>query len=295
MNDKLDEKSICLSLKKLYDESENRIKTSAMISRAYTDRISSETIEQKVNAQMNAIKGSIQEINPRFKEGNKNYENTKSAIVAAMANYEAALKELSDFYDGKIEQLILRKVELEANLVDSIINDEYLAQKEIRKRKQKDSDNVKISISDTLKKAFEKIKSKKQEKKQVDVRFLENLKDGQDVNNELENKLSNRIEKTVQDKKENKEAIEKLEKEIRLIDEEIKRINERKRQSLYDAMEVGDKYLVSTIKKPKMFKKITRFFVSRFNTQKVVYNTVLNPLNQRIEAFRNNELSSIKG
>lgn len=295
MNDKLDEKSICLSLKKLYDESENRVKTNAIISRAYTEKISSETIEEKVNAQMNAIKIGIQEINPRFKEGHKNYDETKNAIVEAMANYEAALKELSDFYDGKIEQLIIRKVELEANLVGSIINEEYLSEKETRKRKQKDTDSVKLSISSTLKKAFEKIKTKKEEKQQVDVRLMENLQDGQDIENELEVKLSNRVEKTVQDQKENKSAIEKLEKEIRLINEEIQKINERKKQSLYDAMEVGEKYLVSTIKKPKMFKKITRFFVSRFNTPKVVYNTILSPLNQRIETFRNNELSSIKG
>lgn len=295
MNDKLDEKSICLSLKKLYDESEHRVKTNAIISRAYTDKISSETIEEKVNAQMNAIKIGIQEINPRFKEGHKNYDETKNAIVEAMANYEAALKELSDFYDGKIEQLIIRKVELEATLVGSIINEEYLSEKENRKRKQKDIDGVKLSISSTIKKAFDKIKAKKEEKQQVDVRFMENLQDGQDIENEIEVKLSNRIEKTVQDQKENKSAIEKLEKEIRLINEEIQKINERKKQSLYDAMEIGEKYLVSTIKKPRMFKKITRFFASRFNTPKVVHNTILSPLNQRIESFRNNELSSIKG
>lgn len=295
MNDKLDEKSICLSLKKLYDESEHRVKTNAIISRAYTDKISSETIEEKVNAQMNAIKIGIQEINPRFKEGHKNYDETKNAIVEAMANYEAALKELSDFYDGKIEQLIIRKVELEATLVGSIINEEYLSEKENRKRKQKDTDGVKLSISSTIKKAFDKIKTKKEEKQQVDVRFMENLQDGQDIENEIEVKLSNRIEKTVQDQKENKSAIEKLEKEIRLINEEIQKINERKKQSLYDAMEIGEKYLVSTIKKPRMFKKITRFFASRFNTPKVVQNTILSPLNQRIESFRNNELSSIKG
>ena len=44
-----------------------------------------------------------------------------------------------------------------------------------------------------------------------------------------------------------------------------------------------------------MFKKITRFFVSRFNTAKVVQNTIIEPLNQRIESFKNNELSSMKG
>ena len=60
-------------------------------------------------------------------------------------------------------------------------------------------------------------------------------------------------------------------------------------------MEVGDKHLAVTIKKPKMFKKITRFIVSRFNTAKVIENTIISPLNQRIESFKNNELASMKG
>ena len=61
-------------------------------------------------------------------------------------------------------------------------------------------------------------------------------------------------------------------------------------QSIYDAMEIGTKELAVDIKKPKMFSKITRFFVSRFNTAKVIENTIINPLNLRIENFKNNEL-----
>ena len=50
----------------------------------------------------------------------------------------------------------------------------------------------------------------------------------------------------------NKEFIEKAEKEISLIKAEIERINERKRKSIFDAMEVGDKAMVTSIKKPKV-------------------------------------------
>lgn len=286
---------INLALKKLYEESEHRVKTDAIINRAYTDKISTETINEKVEAQMNAIKIGIHEINPKFKEGSKNYDTTKSAIVKAMAEYEQALKELSEFYDGKIEQLILRKVELEANLVGSLINEEYLYQNVETKKKLKDKDEVKTSISSTIKKVFERLTNKKQEKAEVDVRLLQNMQDAKDMEQEVEVDLENKIEKTKDEQKENKVFIEKVEKEIRLIDEEIKRINERKKQFLYEAMEVGDKQLAVTIKRPKMFKKITRFFVSRFNTAKVIENTIIAPLNQRIENFRNNELSSMKG
>ena len=285
---------INLALKKLYEESENRVKTNAMINMAYTDKISSETINEKVEAQMNAIEIGIKDINPKFKEGSKNFDITQSAIKKTMAEYEQALKELSQFYDGKIEQLILRKVELEANLVGSLINEEYLYQNVKKIKEQKDKDDIKTSISSTIKKVFEKMVTKKQEKQEVDVRLLQNMQDAKDLEQEVNVDLENKITKTEKEEKENKSFVEKIEKEIRLIDEEIKRINERKKQFLYEAMEVGDKHLAINIKKPKMFKKITRFFVSRFNTAKVIESTILEPLNQRIESFKNNELSSMK-
>lgn len=295
MENELNEQKICLALKNLYEESENRVKTNAMINRAYTDKISSETIKEKVEAQMNAIKIGIHEINPRFKEGSKNYDITKDAIVEVMSKYEQALNELGEFYDGKIEQLILRKVELEASFVGRLMNEQYLYEQTMQKKNQKENDSVKNTVTSALKKAFEKITKRKKEKNQIDVRLLQNIQDGKDVEIELNQKLEDKIEKKVQEQKENKVAIEKLEKEIRLIDEEIKRINERKKKAIYDAMEVGDKALTPTIKKPKMFKKITRFFVSRFNTPKVVNSTIIEPLNQRIENFRMNELANMKG
>lgn len=289
------EENINLVLKKLYKESEHRVTTDAIINRAYTDKISKETIQEKVEAQMNAIKVGIYEINPKFKEGSKNYDITKNKIIKVMAEYEKNLKELSEFYDGKIEQLILRKVELEANLVGSLINEEFLYQSVEKKKEQKEKNSVKETVASTLKKVFDKITNKKQEKVEVDVRLLQNMQDGKDLERELESDLENKIEKTKQEQKENKICVEKIEKEIRLIEDEIKRINERKKQSLYEAMEIGDKQLTVTIKKPKMFKKITRFFVSRFNTAKVIENTIIEPLNNRIESFKNNELSSMKG
>lgn len=289
------EQNVAVALKKLYDESEYRVKTNAIVSRAYTDKISKETIEEKVEAQMNSIKISMHEINPRFKEGSKNFETTKEAIIRVMAEYEQALKELSEFYDGKIEQLILRKVELEAHLVGTLLHEEYLYQEIERSKKQKDFDHVKDTISSTIKKVFDRLTNKKKDKQEIDVSLLQKMQDAKDVEDEIDVGNSKKVEVTEQEKKENKEFLEKVEKEIRLIDDEIKRINERKKQSLYEAMEIGEKYMTVTIKKPKMFKKITRFFVSRFNTAKVIENTIIEPLNQRIESFKNNELSSMKG
>ena len=295
MEEELTKKQVCTNLKKLYDESQSRVEADAMVRRAYTDRISADTINEKVTAQMNAIKTGIYEINPKFKEGSKNYDTTKKLVSETLANYEKTLIELSEFYDGKIEQLILRKVELEASLVGSILNEEYLSEKVIRKNEQKDNDKVKKSVAENIKSAIEKITNRKKNKNEIDFNYISKLMDGQDVANEIDSKLNKRVEKTVEDKKANKEFLDKVEKEIALIDDEIDKINERKKQSIYDAMEVGDKAIATTIRKPRMFKKITRFFVSRFNTAKIVESSIIEPLNLRIEGFRNNELVNMKG
>lgn len=289
------EENVYVSLKKFYDESETRVKNNAMICRAYTDRISTETINEKVDAQLNAIRIGIQEINPKFKEGAKNYDTIKSQVLESMSNYENVLKELSEFYDGKIEQLILRKVELEANLVGSILNEKYLAERLETKKVEKENDNVKKSIKITLKNAIEKISKKKKDNVELDTKMIEKLSDGRDIENEIANKLEVRVAQTEEKQAVNKDSINKAEKEIKLIDDEIKRINDRKKQSLFDAMEIGDKALATSIKRPRIFKKITRFFISRFNTPKVVKNTILDPFNQRIENFKANELVNIKG
>ena len=164
-----------------------------------------------------------------------------------------------------------------------------------KKKVEKEKDGVKQTVASAFKKVFDKITNKKQVKEEIDVRLLQNMKDEKDIEQEVETDLTNKIEKKKDEQKENKQFLEKIEKEIRLIDEEIKRINERKKQSLYEAMEIGDKQLAVTIKRTRMFKKITRFFVSRFNTAKVIENTIIAPLNERIEGFKNNELSSMKG
>ncbi len=285
----------CKNLMKLYEESEGKITADAIVNRAYVDKLSEQTINEKVNAQMNSIKTGIYNINPRFKEGSKNYESTRKLVSETMANYQQALIDLSGFYDGKIEQLILRKVELEASLVASILNEEYLAETISEKNNQKENDEVKRSVKDNIKAVLEKIKNKRNSNSEVDPKMITNLLDQQEVAIELDAKLSNNVEKIMKDKNDNKDFMDGVEREISLINGEIDRINERKRNSIYDAMEVGGKELTSNIKKIRIFGKIKNFFASRFNTAKVVESTIIFPLNERIESFKNNELSSMKG
>lgn len=291
----VEEVEICEALKKLYDESEDRVKSDAFVCRAYINKVSLDTINEKVNAQMNAVKTGIYEINHNFKESSKNYEQVRELVSETLANYKDTLIELSNFYDGKIEQLILRKVELEASLVGSLLNDEYLYRKINRRINQKENDEVKNSVKDNVKFFIDKIKSKKQEQVQVDPTEIYKTMDAQDVIDEVDEKNSASLITAKVNKKENLDSISRIEKEITLVNSEIERLNEQKRKAIYEAMEIGDRTIAKNIRKPKVFKKITRFFISRFNTAKIVETTILDPLNLRIESFRNNELSNMRG
>lgn len=295
MEKEVNDAYVAMVLKKVYDKTNEDIQTDAVVSRALTEKITSETINQKVNNQMNAISVGIRNINPKFNEKSKNYDITKAAILDTLTNYESALVQLSEFYDGKIEQLILRKVELEAHLLGSIIKDEYLFKKEEKKISQKENDQVRKKISSSFKGMVEKLSKRKREENQIDVNLISKAKDAEDVEIEIANQLDARVEKTKKQEVQNKEKIEKIEKEIRLINDEIKRMNERKKENLFNAMETGDKWVATTIKRPRTFTKIKRFFASKLNTPKLIIKTIIEPLNLRIDEFVQNELSNVKG
>lgn len=284
-----------IKLKEYYDSLESKIKTDAVVSRAYTDKLSLETIENKVDSQLNSINASISSINSKFTEGSKNYDLAKKNIVEALEKYKENLVELSEFYDGKIEQLILSKVELEAALLGGIVNEEFLDYKVALKTKQKDNDALKKKINDNSMQAYQRILAERQASGVVDPLALRYKKDADDINKEIEVKMQNRIDKSKKEKKENTEDLEKKESQIRTINSEIERINQRKVEAITRAMEEGDVFLTTNVKKPRAFSRIKRFFVSRFNTYKVIDDTIITPLNKKIEEFKNVELSNMKG
>lgn len=293
--EEMSEYDVCVALKRIYGETESRVKTEARVKRAYIGKISEDLVKEKVDNQLNSIKAEIHSINPRFKEGSKNFDRTKDMVTETLANYEKALIDLSEFYDGKIEQLILRKVELEASLIGSIINEEYLYNKIGEYEYQKKNDKVKNSIKENIKFAFDRLLNKKKEQKAPDPKAIASLMDVQDVENELEESMVSKIESISDKKIKNKEFTLDVEKQISAINADIEKLNDRKVKNLYDAMEIGDKSLMTSVRKPKLFGRITRFFISRFNTAKVVENSIIDPLRLRIESFKNNELSNIQG
>lgn len=291
----LTEQHECYDLKKIYDETETKVITEAKIKSAYINKVSLDTINEKVNNQLNSIKVGIHRINPKFKEGSKNFDKTKTLVTEILASYEQALIDLSEFYDGKIDQLIIKKVELEADLIGSIMDEKYFSYLIDETEKRKSSDEVKNVAKGNFLSAFNKLINRKKENKSVDPYTMSKLIDSNDIKMEVEESITQKLERVSNRKHENKGIILNLEKEIARVDDEIERLNDRKKKNIYEAMEIGDKAISTTVKGPKIFTRITRFFIGRINTANVVENTIIDPLRLRIESFKNNELSNIQG
>ena len=284
-----------VKLKEYYDSLESKIKTDAVVTKAYTSKLSSKTIENKVDSQLNSITASIHNINNKFTEGSKNYDLAKQNILDTLARYKENLVELSEFYDGKIEQLILSKVEIEASILGGIVNEEYLDHRIAVKKRQKEEDSLKKKINDNSMNCYQKIIEERQKSGVVDTLAVRHKKDADDISREIDAQMQSRIDKSVNDQKETEEVITKREKKIKAINEEIELINQRKVEAITRAMEEGGVFLTANVKKPRAFTRIKRFFISRFNTYKVIDDTIITPLNKKIEEFKKVELSSMKG
>mgnify|MGYP004593790859 FL=1 len=295
MDKRINEQYISMVLDKIWKQNSENIQMEAIVNRALTDKISTETINTKVNSKLNAISVEIKNINPKYNENSKNYDSTKADILDALTNYETALMELSDFYDEKIEQLILKKVELDTQKLGLLMKDEILLEKTEKKVDEKE--NLTSKVSKGVKGIVEKINFKNQnkEKEYIDVSLYNKVQDIADIKQEVNQKMESRVKKAKEDSSKNSNQIQKIDEQIKNIDLEIKKVNEKKQQNLMNAMEMGDKWIAVNLKRPKAFTKIKRFFMSKFNTTKLIHKNVITPLNNLVKEFRETELANVKG
>ena len=295
MDKRINEQYISMVLDKIWKQNSENIQMEAIVNRALTDKISTETINTKVNSKLNAISVEIKNINPKYNENSKNYDSTKADILDALTNYETALMELSDFYDEKIEQLILKKVELDTQKLGLLMKDEILLEKTEKKIGEKE--NLTSKVSKGVKSIVEKINFKNQnkEKEYIDVSLYNKVQDIADIKQEVNQKMESRVKKAKEDSSKNSNQIQKIDEQIKNIDLEIKKVNEKKQQNLMNAMEIGDKWIAVNLKRPKAFTKIKRFFMSKFNKKKLIHKNVITPLNNLVKEFRETELANVKG
>lgn len=199
MDKRINEQYISMVLDKIWKQNSENIQMEAIVNRALTDKISTETINTKVNSKLNAISVEIKNINPKYNENSKNYDSTKADILDALTNYETALMELSDFYDEKIEQLILKKVELDTQKLGLLMKDEILLEKTEKKIGEKE--NLTSKVSKGVKSIVEKINFKNQnkEKEYIDVSLYNKVQDIADIKQEVNQKMESRVKKAKED------------------------------------------------------------------------------------------------
>lgn len=285
MKVKTNDKKVSVELKNNCETIKNEITLSAILNIVYAEKVSNEIVNTKVTNQLNSLEVSIDRINPKFNEKSKNYEKVRSEMMETLKKYEIVLKQFCDKEDSKIDEMILKKVELESKLLMLIMRKKYLNKKDKNANLEKIKNNIVNSINNVV----EKIKSKSRKKEPLDVNLINRMKDGQDVKKEIEEKIQ------VSDEcKEYDAEIIKLEKEIKSISKKINDLNSQKQDKVFSAMEVGNKAISTDIRKPRTFTKITKFFINRFNTYNVIMKTLIEPLNQRIDEYKVSELQKVK-
>ena len=294
MEEEINEEDASLALKRFYDTATDNIQMSALINRALTDKISTETINKKVNNQLNSIQTSMYNINPKFNENSKNYAIIKQEILDVLTDYEVALTKLSDSYDIKLEEKKKKKVELESHLIGKIFKEENYRTEENFKMKAKQNDKLKMSFAEKTKSIFERFSFKKNNEKTVNVQEIHKLQDCIDLESEQDIKLDKKVEKVKKKNEENNNELVNLRKEIQEISNKIDKINEEKRLAIEEAMETRDKWIAVNMKKPNVFKKAKNFFANKLNPSKVIIKTVIGPLKQRVNEFKLKDLAELE-
>lgn len=280
-----------VSLMKYYEDSKEKVKRSAMEGGHEIIEETKDSVNLKVNDELILIKKEVNQIDSKFSEENKNYSKIKDMISKVMVEYETSLKKLTDYYDRKIEDLILKKVEIEAALIMANISVEYFNDKEIIRNYQKENDRAKKSITETIGNFAGKILKNKNENKSMDPYEMRMFMDSQDVVNEIDATNNENYDEIIRLENINKTNIENYKKEIAKISEEIVKLKQEKIEKLTSAFEKTDS--LDEVRHQNFFQRIIKFFEIRLNRISSVEKYVILPLKHRIEEYNKNELSAI--
>ncbi len=150
MRIKTNDKDTSIVQKNRYENVKNEITLTAILNCVYAQKISNETIQTKLNHQIQSIETAINRINPKFGEKSKNYDKIKEQIMDILSQFEANLKQFCVVSDNKIQETILQKVELESQLFMAVLSKELLEPNEKKQPKQKDKNKPKQNVKNTV-------------------------------------------------------------------------------------------------------------------------------------------------
>ena len=291
MDLRIKEQYIAMVIDKVWKRYSENIILQAVVDCAYSDKITQETINKKVNNRVKLLNDEISLINPFYNDSLKKYDVTKAEILDSITNYENVLKDYSILFDEEIQNTILERVEYETRRLGLLLKDEYLEEKkELREESQKAITN---RISNTIKNIMGKMTSKKEEK-YIDVSIYNDVMDMSEFQNTVQKRVDEKLEHVKKFNKENDEDQLAIDKKIDELNKKLEDLNNKKIENIINAMESKDTWIAVSNSKQTLKEKIVRFFESKFAISKAVHNRVIVPFNDLIADFKLKEVSKVK-
>ena len=280
-------------IKEYHSMLEANIKSSAIVDRAYNVKTTLDNIDDKVKNEQDIVNKKIINIYPRYNDSNKNYDKINGMVSAKILEYEKNLTDIGNHYDNKIENLILEKVEVESSLCFALISKKYFEDKKNIRGRIKNNDKVRATIKESIMGIVDRFSKKKEEKKTIDPMMMSNLKDIQDIENELDDVNDRKYTHMVTKGEQIDLDIQNYREKILNIENSIKEINAKKIDSIKDAMNEKGNDALANISASNAFSEITKRFAIRLNLMKYIQIHVIDELEKRISTYKNDVLSKL--
>lgn len=183
MRIKTNDKYASIVLKNRYENVKNEITLTAILNRVYAQKISNETIQTKVSNQLHSIETSINRINPKFSEKSKNYDKIKEQIMDILNQFELNLRQFCEVSDNEIQEIILKKVELEYKVLMAIINTEYFERREKNESKAKQRNKINQNMKNSLEKLEKEVRKMTQRISELNEQKVKKIFDAMETEN----------------------------------------------------------------------------------------------------------------
>lgn len=268
------------TLEDIWKKNYKLIELQAILSKAKSERIIEDLIDDKVNAEFNGMLYQIKQLNRKYGEKNRSYAEIKDELITLLKRYEKKLYEIIDNDVEELENLFIEMATLQYQKLNTIIENAIIITEEKNNSIQK---KIAQRISDSMKNLMALITNKTLDKEgHIDVSLYNKMADEIGIQNEIDKKI---ILKVNSKNEKYLIEIEEITIKIKKVEKKIEKLYEKITQLILNSMESEEKSL-STDVKPKLKEKMSLFFLSRFNMPYLVRKKVFQPFEERIENYK---------
>ena len=268
------------TLEDIWKKNYKLIELQAIVSKAKSERIIEDLIDDKVNAEFNGMLYQIKQLNRKYGEKNRSYAEIKDELITLLKRYEKKLYEIIDNDVEELENLFIEMATLQYQKLNTIIENAIIITEEKNNSIQK---KIAQRISDSMKNLMALITNKTLDKEgYIDVSLYNKMADEIGIQNEIDKKI---ILKVNSKNEKYLIEVEEITIEIKKVEKKIEKINKKINQLILDSMESEEKSLSTDIK-PKFKEKVSLFFLSKFNMPYLVRKRVLQPFEERILNYK---------